>query len=665
MPISIALCESFAGAVIFFFWIKRLHLFVFRMNHERRGRGGLFNKAYSVVRLFLSSFRPEPSVLDGPIVVFIAVNALSILVSDYLALSLKGFFYKILEWTFLYFIILECVKTSRQVRFLLGVFLAAVTLVSINGLWQFHTGEGFIFAHKIIAGGRIGSCFRHPNDFGAYLLVPVMMVLSLLFGLADPGHKTLTIRRRAIGFILFLILAVLIIMNIGWTYSRAVYFGLFAGLICYLFSNRRYAGMSLLIIVMFGLVFTQQMKNLRNVSYFTDDTRRVARAIQKKIDKIESADRERRERAVKIEGNGDVEETKGPENPEYEAVKEPGKDVYDPALRVKLISYSEGGQDLRFSWKENAQAEKYWLSLASDKKYFRSDPWGDIYSGKAGPGGSHVVKDVPVTADKIYVCLWTLLGSQWQRDDFVLDAGALARHASRPKFGPELAANTQSETEGMREGRFELPPITPEHLPETSSGIVAMDEAEDSRREMEKSPVELAVNREMEKLRVITKEKIKDIKKFRASGRFNYWHEAIAIMADHLFLGTGVNTYSQVGRNYKISWGGYPHNCYLQMGAETGIPGLFAFLWIFWRFFVFSRRQLKKAAHGPLTFVAYGLVSGLFGFLVHAAFETSFYSVKLGNYLWLNLGLAMVIIRLLVPTKGPAVKGDPHEKQTR
>ena len=37
--------------------------------------------------------------------------------------------------------------------------------------------------------------------------------------------------------------------------------------------------------------------------------------------------------------------------------------------------------------------------------------------------------------------------------------------------------------------------------------------------------------------------------------------------------------------------------------------------------------------------VATGLLSGLFGFLVHSGLDTNFYSVQLGNLMWVVMGV--------------------------
>ena len=125
------------------------------------------------------------------------------------------------------------------------------------------------------------------------------------------------------------------------------------------------------------------------------------------------------------------------------------------------------------------------------------------------------------------------------------------------------------------------------------------------------------------------------------SGRMDFWHEAINIIHDYPVFGTGLNTYSIVARKYKINWGGYPHNCYLQIAAEMGIVGLLSFLWIIGVFIKTALKSLAKKTYEFWDYMGLGLFCGLIGFFIHAAFDTTFYSVQLDSYLWLMLGAYM------------------------
>jgi O-antigen ligase len=124
--------------------------------------------------------------------------------------------------------------------------------------------------------------------------------------------------------------------------------------------------------------------------------------------------------------------------------------------------------------------------------------------------------------------------------------------------------------------------------------------------------------------------------RFTGMGRKNYWTAAIGVIQDHPFVGAGLNTYSQLTRERKIKFGGYPHNCYLQLTAETGLLGLFTFLWIFAACYYYGLRS-RSGLDEERRVLLNGLLAGLTAFLIQGFFDTSFYSVQLGVYLWVIL----------------------------
>ena len=74
------------------------------------------------------------------------------------------------------------------------------------------------------------------------------------------------------------------------------------------------------------------------------------------------------------------------------------------------------------------------------------------------------------------------------------------------------------------------------------------------------------------------------------NNRLGYWQRSFRIIKDYPIFGCGLNTYAQIGGRYTVGWGGYPHNSYLQITAETGLVGVTIFLWML---FVFFRDSLK------------------------------------------------------------------------
>lgn len=130
--------------------------------------------------------------------------------------------------------------------------------------------------------------------------------------------------------------------------------------------------------------------------------------------------------------------------------------------------------------------------------------------------------------------------------------------------------------------------------------------------------------------------------------RLNLWKEALAVIEDFPVVGCGINTYTAITPYYKLSEdsGYYPHNSYLHMAAETGLAGLGAFLWIIGILFKTSIRNLKSFEDSFYRAVLIGLLSGLFGFLVHSIIDTNFYSIQLSVLMWYVMGLIVAVQRI-------------------
>jgi len=124
-------------------------------------------------------------------------------------------------------------------------------------------------------------------------------------------------------------------------------------------------------------------------------------------------------------------------------------------------------------------------------------------------------------------------------------------------------------------------------------------------------------------------------------GRRDFWREATSIIKDFPILGIGLNTYSKIAPRYKVSWGGYPHNCYLHMAAETGLLGLGSFIWMICVLFHMTLRNLKKIQNPFKHTLLYGFLLGLAGFLTHSFLDTNFYSIQLGMLFWLAISVIM------------------------
>jgi O-antigen ligase len=124
--------------------------------------------------------------------------------------------------------------------------------------------------------------------------------------------------------------------------------------------------------------------------------------------------------------------------------------------------------------------------------------------------------------------------------------------------------------------------------------------------------------------------------------RVYMWQAALRMIQARPVLGHGVNTFMA---NYLDYWVGgerqprYAHNCYLQIAAETGLIGLAAFS----AMIASAARRIWTALRGARadTALLAGLATGLLAFLIHAGYETNFFSMRQAALFWTLGGLAL------------------------
>lgn len=131
--------------------------------------------------------------------------------------------------------------------------------------------------------------------------------------------------------------------------------------------------------------------------------------------------------------------------------------------------------------------------------------------------------------------------------------------------------------------------------------------------------------------------------------RWLNWKTALAMWNDHLFLGSGLNTFGLLYPQYMLPGANqtqYAHNSYLQIGAEYGLIGILAALWLIgaWGCYVWKRCS-EKAAHtsgsektGALyRHIQMACAVGGLAFLLHNLIDFDLYVFPLGL-----LGMALL-----------------------
>ncbi len=128
------------------------------------------------------------------------------------------------------------------------------------------------------------------------------------------------------------------------------------------------------------------------------------------------------------------------------------------------------------------------------------------------------------------------------------------------------------------------------------------------------------------------------------SNRLIIFNGAWKMITEHPFLGKGLGTFMAHCAAYTNNFGTYyAHNCFLQIWAESGIFSLLGFLAVMGYVLYKSLKSIMRPPVSFNSFILIGLSAGLFGFLVHSAFETHLYSFQLSFLFWLLLGFTVAL----------------------
>jgi len=272
LPIAIAFSEVFATFTLVFFFVKRGTIFISFLRENLRtkviSRHARLKDAFLA---FLRIVKPVKSPLNGPLGFFVLVCGVSIFFSQYPILSIKGFFFKVLQGIYLYFVFIEFIKEKRQIKIFINVFFASMAVVFFNGLFQYFLGKDFIFGGAYA--DRLYSCLRHANDFGAYLILTCPLILSIIF-LENFNVNSKNIK----GAIFKILLGVLFAAGyfcLGMTLSRGAWIGFSAALIFLgiIFWNKKkmILFISFFIVIIFFLFFSKNLHQVRNATLISDD----------------------------------------------------------------------------------------------------------------------------------------------------------------------------------------------------------------------------------------------------------------------------------------------------------------------------------------------------------------------------------------------------------
>lgn len=134
--------------------------------------------------------------------------------------------------------------------------------------------------------------------------------------------------------------------------------------------------------------------------------------------------------------------------------------------------------------------------------------------------------------------------------------------------------------------------------------------------------------------------------------RISIYNNTINMIKRHPFIGVGINTFSRNYGKYKLESAEkythtpdtiYAHNIYLQMAGETGLLGLFAFLWFLFAVFKQAAGVLRKLDDAYLRAIGMCLVACFIAFLINGLTETSLYYARVSMIFWYLIGLSLAL----------------------
>jgi putative inorganic carbon (HCO3(-)) transporter len=176
--------------------------------------------AVIVKKMFSGRLSFPNSHLNRPILLLIAVNALSLFlaVSDLSSANyMKCWLYFLLwaEYFLIYFLILDLVKTDKEIKIIFALLIAAAVISVLSAIYQHIIGSPLHSIGVVTATGktyyRLATPFGfYSNHFGAYLLI----LLSMLF------HFYFISKKR-----IYLVLIFPILFVLFFTFSRASFLG--------------------------------------------------------------------------------------------------------------------------------------------------------------------------------------------------------------------------------------------------------------------------------------------------------------------------------------------------------------------------------------------------------------------------------------------------------
>ncbi len=201
--------------------------------------------------------------------IYLAICALSIVVSDYPVKSLLGFVKKWVQYLLLFVIAADVMWRRPVIKKLLALFACSSLLVVCEALVQELFGKGFIRGYRFSIYSRITGPYQNPSDLATYLMVIIPILLSYAVWC-----------RRWFRWLIWALLLVLSVY-LAKTQTVGAFLGLGAGLLVTILTHRsiRRAGTVLLVLAsLIGVGFLHHSGRLTQV-LTADDIGRADRVM--------------------------------------------------------------------------------------------------------------------------------------------------------------------------------------------------------------------------------------------------------------------------------------------------------------------------------------------------------------------------------------------------
>jgi O-antigen ligase len=141
---------------------------------------------------------------------------------------------------------------------------------------------------------------------------------------------------------------------------------------------------------------------------------------------------------------------------------------------------------------------------------------------------------------------------------------------------------------------------------------------------------------------------------FAVLERVAHWQAAEAMARDHPWLGVGLGNYAAAYPQYRLlNWPnalGHAHMIYLNVLAETGVPGLAAYGVLWLSIIALTLRALQQP-HGPARGLAVGLLGSWAALSVHQLVDNLYV-----NNIHFTLAALLCLVLAATPRGGPVPK---------